>query len=104
MKSENKQNHIEEIIVPILQEIRSLLIQDLEFRNGDEKKAYIEGSELRQSVMNLCDGTKNVSELTEKTGKLQPAVSSTISDLYERGLLRIAKKEGRETYYITVPR
>jgi len=89
-------------ILEIVLDLRSLVVQLVEFSVGDRIRDYIGLSEMRGQVLDLCDGKRSVKQIVSSMGKPQPMVSACIAGLEQMGLLRESKHDGRLTYYTHV--
>lgn len=87
-----------EKILGTLEEIRSLIV----LINRD-KLAHIKGSLLKagtvkETIYNMCDGTKTVDEIAQSLGKDNGYVHSYLSILRREGLIQNIVKDGRQVY------
>lgn len=83
-----------------LSEISANLRKIAYFLLQDKIGEYLDSSETRSEVLELCNGNRTVNEIAEKLGKAQPNVSRAISDLVTAGLVRIHREGAKSKYYV----
>jgi DNA-binding transcriptional ArsR family regulator len=89
-----------ERILDTLKEIRMLLRRITAFSVADNVDAYIEMSDNRRKIIDLCDGENTVTDIARETGIQQPNVSRILTDLKTKGLIMESNQRGRGIYYI----
>lgn len=48
-----------------------------------------------EKVYKLCDGKKQISEISKKLGKPEKNVTATLSDIRKKGLIKTFQKNGK---------
>jgi hypothetical protein len=81
-----------------LEELKSLIIilnqNDLETK----KNKLLPSGTIKKQIYDLCDGSKNISELARSIGKSNEYTGSYLSRLRREGLIRKIEKDG-EIYH-----
>lgn len=79
------------------------IVEILRLSNGEALEAaqakVLSGSQLRQKICDLSDGSKSVSEISKELDKSVQQISNNIAILQKAGLIREIRK-GKEKYYV----
>jgi DNA-binding transcriptional ArsR family regulator len=63
------------------------------------QRKVLSGSQLRQKICDLSDGSKSVSEISKELNKSVQQISNNIALLQKAGLIKEIRK-GKEKYYL----
>lgn len=94
MAKKIKEDDFEEL-KGLLEDIKSILLISNYDQIEKSKKKLLKSGSLEDKIYKLCDGDKQISDISKKLGKPEKNVRARLSDLRQKGLIKTFQKNGK---------